>query len=225
MNTRIISALIAPVAIPIIASAQTPAPQPSAPPTTVTTPAVSAPATTTVSPNEAEMMKQMMELAKLNDNHKLLADLAGSWSTSVKMMEPGKEPTLSKGSVTYKSIMNGRYVIGDHTGSMKMPGADGKMKDFTFKGMSTDGYDNVKQKFASSWMDNMGTGILMFEGTYDPATKTFTYTGEMEVVPGMKTPVRSVVKVTDKNHRTFEWYENRGGQEMKTLEIDYTRKK
>jgi hypothetical protein len=225
MNTRIISALIAPVAIPIIASAQTPAPQPSAPPTTVTTPAVSAPATTTASPNEAEMMKQMMELAKLNDNHKLLADLAGSWSTSVKMMEPGKEPTLSKGSVTYKSIMNGRYVIGDHTGSMKMPGADGKMKDFTFKGMSTDGYDNVKQKFTSSWMDNMGTGILMFEGTYDPATKTFTYTGEMEVVPGMKTPVRSVVKVTDKNHRTFEWYENRGGQEMKTLEIDYTRKK
>ena len=43
------------------------------------------------------MMKQMMELAKLNDNHKLLADLAGSWSTSVKMMEPGKEPTVSKG--------------------------------------------------------------------------------------------------------------------------------
>jgi hypothetical protein len=121
--------------------------------------------------------------------------------------------------------MNGRYVIGDHTGSMKMPGADGKMKDFTFKGMSTDGYDNVKQKFTSSWMDNMGTGIMTMEGTYDPATKTFTYTGEMEMVPGMKTPVRSVVKVTDKNHRTFEWYENRGGQEMKTLEIDYTRKK
>ena len=114
------------------------------------------------------MMKQMMELAKLNENHKLLADLAGSWSTSVKMMEPGKEPTVSKGSVTYKSIMNGRYFVGDHTGSMKMPGADGKMKDFTFKGMSTDGYDNVKQKFVSSWVDNMGTGILTFEGTYRP---------------------------------------------------------
>jgi hypothetical protein len=228
MNTRIISALIAPVAISVIASiasAQTPAPQPSTPPTSVTSPAVSAPATTAASPNEAEMMKQMMELAKLNDNHKLLADLAGSWSTSVKMMEPGKEPTVSKGSVTYKSIMNGRYFVGDHTGSMKMPGADGKMKDFTFKGMSTDGYDNVKQKFTSSWMDNMGTGIMTMEGTYDPATKTFTYTGEMEMVPGMKTPVRSVVKITDKNHHTFEWYENRGGQEMKTLEIEYTRKK
>lgn len=228
MNTRIISALIAPVAISVIASiasAQTPAPQPSTPPTSLTSPAVSAAAATTASPNEAEMMKQMMELAKLNENHKLLADLAGSWSTSVKMMEPGKEPTVSKGSVTYKSIMNGRYFVGDHTGSMKMPGADGKMKDFTFKGMSIDGYDNVKQKFVSSWMDNMGTGISTFEGTYDPATKTVTYTGEMEMPPGMKTPVRSVVKMTDKNHHTFEWYENRAGQEMKTLEINYTRQK
>ena len=228
MNTRLISALIAPMAIALIASiasAQTPAPQSSAPSTTVTSPAVSAPGTTAASPNEAEMMKQMIELGKLNENHKLLADLAGSWSTSVKMMEPGKEPSVSKGSVTFKSTMNGRYVVGDHTGSMKMPGADGKMKDFSFKGMSVDGYDNVKQKFVSSWIDNMGTGIFTFEGTYDPATKTFTYTGEMEMVPGMKTPIRSVVKITDKDHHTFEWYENRGGQEMKTLEINYTRKK
>jgi Protein of unknown function (DUF1579) len=228
MNTRVTSALIAPMAIALIASiasAQTPAPQSSAPPTTVTSPAVSAPATTAASPNEAEMMKQMMELAKLNENHKLLADLAGSWSTSVKMMEPGKEPSVSKGNVTFKSTMNGRFVVGDHTGSMKMPGADGKMKDFAFKGMSVDGYDNVKQKFVSSWIDNMGTGIFTFDGTYDPATKTLTYTGAMEMVPGMKTPIRSVVKITDKNHHTFEWYENRGGQEMKTMEIDYTRKK
>ena len=171
------------------------------------------------------MMKQMIELAKLNENHKLLAELAGTWSTSVKMMSPGEAPSTSTGSVNYKSIMNGRYVVGDHSGSMKMPGADGKMKDFTFKGMSTDGYDNVKQKFVSSWVDNMGTGIVTFEGTYDPATKTFTYTGEMEMAPGMKIPVRSVVKAPDKNHRIFEWYENRGGQEMKTLEINYTRKK
>src|SRR5207247_9970283 len=168
--------------IPTIVAAQPPAPQPSAPPTTVTTPAVSATATTTASPNEAEMMKEMMELAKLNENHKLLADLAGSWSTSVKMMEPGKEPSVSKGNVIFKSIINGRYFIGDHSGSMKMPGADGKMKDFAFKGMSIDGYDNVKQKFISSWMDNLGTGIMTMEVSYDPATKTFTNNGEKELM-------------------------------------------
>jgi hypothetical protein len=228
MNTRIFSALIALVAITSVVSitfAQSPAPQPSAPSTTVTTPAVSAPATTAASPDPAEMMKQMMEMAKLNENHKLLADLAGSWSYTVKMMAPGEPPSTSAGSLTRKPVMNGRFFVGEYTGTMKMPGADGKMKDFTFKGMSLEGYDNVKQKFVSSWVDNMGTGIMNSEGSYDPATKTFTYSGEVEPVPGMKMPVREVIKVTDKNHHTFEWYENRGGQETKTLEINYTRKK
>jgi len=225
MNTRIISVLIAFLAIAFIAStirAQSPAPQPNVP---STAPAVSAPATTAASPDPAEMMKQMMEMAKLNENHKLLADLAGTWSYTVKMMAPGETASTSTGSVTRKPIMNGRFFVADFSGSMKMPGADGKMKDFAFKGTSIEGYDNVKQKFVSSWADNMGTGIMNSEGTYDPATKTFTYNGEVEPVPGMKTAVREVIKVTDKNHHTFEWYENRGGQDVKTLEINYTRKK
>jgi len=226
MNTRIFLPLIALVMIACVVSiglAQSP--QPSVPASTAMTPAVSAPATTAASPNPAEMMKQMMEMAKLNENHKLLADLAGTWSYTVKMMAPGETPSTSTGTLTRKPVMNGRFFVGDYSGTMKMPGGDGKMKDFTFKGMSLEGYDNVKQKFVSSWVDNMGTGIMDSEGSYDPATKTFTYNGEVEPVPGMKMPVRELIKVTDKNHHTFEWYENRGGQEVKTLEIDYTRKK
>jgi hypothetical protein len=106
---------------------------------------------------------------------------------------------------------------------MQMPGEDGKMKDMQFKGMAVEGYDNVKKKFVSSWIDSMGTGIQGSEGTYDPASKTFTYTMEMEPMPGMKQQVREVIKVTDKDHMMLEWYENRGGQEKKTMEIAYTR--
>ncbi|HKR53621.1 MAG TPA: DUF1579 family protein [Chthoniobacterales bacterium] len=226
MNTRIFLPLIALVAMAAavsIAFAQSP--PPSVPSTTATTQAASGPATTAASPDPAEMIKQMMEMAKLNENHKLLADLAGTWSYTVKMMAPGETQSTSTGTLTRKPVMNGRFFVGEYSGTMKMPGADGKMKDFTFKGMSLEGYDNVKQKFVSSWVDNMGTGIMDSEGSYDPATKTFTYNGEVEPVPGMKMPVREVIKVTDKNHHTFEWYENRGGQDVKTLEIDYTRKK
>src|SRR6266702_3184017 len=124
-----------------------------------------------------------------------------------------------------KQMMDGRYFIGEFTGKMQMPGPDGKMKDMTFKGMSFEGYDNAKQKFVSSWIDNMGTGIMMSEGTYDPATKAFTYNSEIEMMPGMKQKVREVIKIVDNNHHTFEWYEDRGGQEAKTMEINYTRKK
>jgi Protein of unknown function (DUF1579) len=137
--------------------------------------------------------------------------------------DPNAKPQESKGTAVRKSIMDGRFQVMDVTGKMQMPGPDGKMKDMTFKGMGIEGYDNVKKKFLGTWVDNMGTGIVMSEGDYDPATKTFTYKTEVEPVPGMKTPAREVVKLADKDHMTFEWYENHGGQEVKTLEIHYTR--
>jgi hypothetical protein len=121
-------------------------------------------------PNEAEMMAKMMELAKPGENHKMLADLAGTWSYTVKMWmnpDPQAPPMTSTGTAIRKPItgMGGRYFQMDVTGHMKMPGADGKMKDMEFKGMSIEGYDNVKQKFVGSWIDNMGTMIMMSEGT------------------------------------------------------------
>ena len=173
----------------------------------------------------ADEMKQMMELAKLNENHKVLTTTAGNYSYVVKMwMDPNGKPSESTGTAVRKAIMDGRYVTGDYTGSFKMPGADGKMQDMKFHGMSMDGYDNVKKKFVSGWVDNMGTGIMMMEGTYDAATKTFTYTGEYEMMPGMKSKAREVIKMTDKG-MTMEYYEDRGQGEVKSMEINYTKKK
>ncbi len=177
-------------------------------------------------PNESEMMQQMMELSKLNENHKLLGQLAGSWSYTVTMwMAPNAPPMKSIGTAVRKPVMGGRFYVMDTNGTFKMPGPDGKLKSMEFKGMSLEAYDNAKQKFVGTWMDNMGTGIMTSEGTYDAATKTFNYAAEVEMLPGMKTKVREVIKVMDKDHHTFEWYEDRGGQEVKTMEIAYTRKK
>ena len=177
-------------------------------------------------PSEAEMMKYMMEMAKLNENHKLLAGMTGNWTYTLKWwMNSAAPPSESKGSTVRKAMMDGRYFMAENTGKFQMPGADGKMKDMTFKGIATEGYDNTKKKFVSSWIDNMGTGIMMSEGTYDPATKTFTYTAEYEAMPGMKSKVRETVKIVDADHHTFEFYEDRGAGEAKTMEINYTRKK
>ena len=198
--------------------AQSPAESPAA--------ATSSAAVPTGQPNAADMMKQMMEMSKLNENHKLLTDLDGNWNYTIKFWmnpDPNAPPQQSKGTATRKSVMGGRYVMMDVSGKMQMPGEDGKMKDMQFKGMGVEGYDNAKQKFVASWIDNMGTGIQFSDGTYDPATKTLTYTSEIEMMPGMKTPVREVLKITDKDHMILEWYETHGGQEKKTMEINYTR--
>jgi len=179
-------------------------------------------------PDPQEMMKQMMEMSKLNENHKLLADMNGNWNFAIKMWmspDPNAKAQESKGTATRKSAMGGRFVTMDVTGKMQMPGEDGKMKDMQFKGMGIEGYDNVKKKFVSSWIDNMGTMILSSEGDYDDASKTFTYRANFEWMPGKKVSIREVVKVADKDHHNFEWYEDRGAGEMKTMEIAYTRKK
>ena len=176
-------------------------------------------------PSEADMAA-MMELSNPGENHKLLASGVGKWTYTVKMWmdpDPNAPPSTSTGTSVVRPVMGDRYFISEHSGKMQMPGPDGKMTDVEFKGMATDGYDNVKKKFVSAWVDNMGTGIVISEGDYDAATKTFTYRSESEMMPGLKTKMRNVIKIKDSDHRTFEIYEARGDKEVKTMEINYAR--
>ena len=203
----------------------------SSPAAATTSPAAAtSPATTaTTAPAQpsadmAKMMEMMTEMGKVGENHKLLGSMAGSWTYIAKMwMDPSGKPQESKGTSTRKAIMDGRYYIAEHTGKFKMPGPDGKMQDMNFKGMAIEGYDNVKKKFVSSWVDNMSTMIMNSEGTYDAATKTFTYNAECEMMPGKTTKIREVIKIVDNDHHVFEWYDNMHGPEAKTMEISYTR--
>jgi Protein of unknown function (DUF1579) len=158
----------------------------------------------------------------------LLADLAGTWDFTVKMWMGGdtsKKPDESKGTATRKAIMDGRFFVSDVSWKMEMPDPDGKKKQMDFKGMTIEGYDNIKNKFVSTWLDNIATVILLLEGTYDPGGKTFTYNGECVMMPGVHVRFREVVKVLDKDHHAMEWYDDSGGQEMKLMQIGYTRKK
>lgn len=176
-------------------------------------------------PNEKEMMAMMMEMAKPGENHKQMQEMVGNWSYVVKWwMNPEGPPSESKGASVTRSVMDGRYFISEHQGKMQMPGPDGKIMDMEFKGMAIEGYDNAKKKFVSSWIDNMGTGIMNSEGTYDSATKTLTYYAEYEMMPGMKMKVRQVIQIADKDHHSMEFFEMRGDKEVKTMEISYTRK-
>ena len=178
-------------------------------------------------PDQAEMMAKMAALGQPNENHKLLAELVGSWDCKITlwMGGPGAPPSVSSGTAVRKPIMDGRYFIMDTVATMDMPGPDGKVHPVEYKGMELDGYDNMKGKFFSTWIDSMGTGMLMSEGSYDPASKTFTYRSEEEMMPGKKTKMRAAVKVIDKDHHVFEWYEDQGGKERKAMEITYTRQK
>jgi hypothetical protein len=175
-------------------------------------------------PDEAAMMAAMMELAKPGENHKILQAMVGAWTYKVKFwVTPDAPPMESSGTTMTRPAMGGRYFISDHKGMMQMPGPDGAMQNMEFNGMAVEGYDNVKKKFVSSWIDNMGTGIMNSEGTFDSSAHALTYVSEYEPMPGMKTKVRQLITITDQNHHKMEFFEMRGDKEVKTMEIDYTR--
>lgn len=169
-----------------------------------------------MSAEEKAMWEAMEKYRAVGDNHKLLAEYtAGEW-TFVNKMWMGPEATESKGTASTKPILGGRYFQAT---------VKGEFNGEQFEGVAVTGYDNHKKKFVNSWVDNFGTGIMMSEGTYDPGTKTFTYTCSMDC-PMDSSPVkiREVIRIIDKNKHVMEWYETRAGKENKTMEITYTRK-
>jgi hypothetical protein len=69
----------------------------------------------------------------------------------------------------------------------------------------------------------MGTGVLNLEGSYDEATKSFTYTGSGMSFTG-EYKVREILRYIDDNTSMFEMYMEEGGKpEMKMMEIKYSR--
>ncbi len=170
-------------------------------------------------PDEKAMMEAFEKMAAVGENHKLLAGLAGEWTTLTKMwMAPGQPPQESAGSASAIMTMGGRYLHSRHSGVvMGMP----------FEGVATIGYDNLTGRFVSTWADNMSTGILYETGSYDAATKTFTYHGQTTdpMAPGTPVPLRTTTRLVDADTYVFEWYETHDGHEARTLEVTYKRKK
>lgn len=181
------------------------------------TTAAAAPAEEAAPPmDSAAMMKAWMDYMTPGDQHSWLAKSEGNWKGEVTMWEdPSKPPTTSTMTSTNKMIMGGRYLQGV---------AKGNMNGQPFEGTATMGYDNAKKKFVSTWIDNMGTGVMQTSGTYDEASKTLTLTGtSTDCTNGGDMAIREVTTYTDEKNHTWELYTTMGGKEMKTMEIKYTK--
>ncbi len=165
--------------------------------------------------DQKAMEELMMKLATPGPAHTLLHKLEGKWATTMTSYMDGPEPVTSTGTMTSEQAMGGRYMVGHYTGeAMGMP----------FEGMSIDGFDNNTQKFFSIWLDNFGTGYYLAHGTLASDGKTLTHTGTMSFGP-MEIPTRSETIFADDDKVTFTMWHTMNGQEMKAMEITYTRVK
>ena len=167
--------------------------------------------------DQQTMMELWKKLATPGEPHKQFAALAGSWTTTTKeWMEPGKPPTESTGTAEMKMLLDGRFLYQEY---------NAQMMGQPFSGIGIDSYDNMTKKYMTAWMDTMGTGMFIMEGTASADGKTITLKGQHPEPGGGQMKHRALWKIIDSNNQTFEMYGTHGhGKEMKMMEIVYTRK-
>lgn len=167
--------------------------------------------------DQQAMMELWKKMAMPGEPHKLFATLAGSWTTTSKeWMEPGKPPTESTGTAEIKMLLDGRFLYQEY---------NSQMMGQPFSGIGIDAYDNMTKKYVTAWLDSMGTGIFIMEGTASADGKTITLKGSHPEPGGGKMTHRAVWKIVDNNNQTFDMYgAHHGDKETKMMEIVYTRK-
>jgi hypothetical protein len=166
--------------------------------------------------DSAAKMQAWMEFMTPGKPHQMLAAFEGKWKAESTMwMEPGAEPVSSTGEAVHKMIMGGRYKRMSYTSSM-----NGQ----AFEGESITAYDNAEKMFFSSWIDNMGTGLMQMQGPWDETSKTWKLSGSYkDPITGQQSTMREVYKIVDDTHHEMQMFATVDGKEYKTLEMKLTK--
>ncbi|MEO6364645.1 MAG: DUF1579 domain-containing protein [Luteimonas sp.] len=174
----------------------------------------------TMNADTQAMMEAWQKAATPGAQHKQLDDqFVGTWDTKVTAwMDSSAPPVTSTGKAVNTAVFGGRQVRMDFNGEfMGQP----------FEGVGFSGYDNTRGKYTSTWTDNMSTGVMMSQGDYDAATRTYTFRAEMPdmMKPGKMIAIRETLRVIDADHHVMEMYEPRDGKDVKTMSLEYSRVK
>lgn len=163
--------------------------------------------------SQDDNMKKWMDYMTPGDMQKMLSKYAGTWKAkSTFWMSPGTEPMVSEVTTVSEMILGGRYL------STKI---SGNMMGMPFEGMSVEGYDNAAKVFMTTWIDNMGSGIIYMTGKWDEAAKQINYTGKtVDPMSSNWIDVRQVVTYNADGSVKMEMYgPGPDGKEFKTMEI------
>lgn len=154
-----------------------------------------------------------MNMPKPGPEHAHLKTAEGTWDVTVET--PGQTPV--KGTSVMKMAMNDFWLVDRF--SCDWNGAK-------FEGHGGTGYDPIKKKYVSTWIDNMSPALTVTEGTFDPQTKILTMTGDGCNEKGEPVKVRTLTIHKDANTVVFEMYhKGADGKEAKVMTITYLRKK
>ncbi len=163
----------------------------------------------------------MPPLPKPGPEHAILKGEEGTWDATVESWQAPGGPAMTSKGVETNTLMSGMWLVTDFKGEfMAMP----------FLGHGVAGYDSIKKKYVSTWVDSMSAGMSIGESSYDAASKTLT--GWMEgpdIGPdgaAKMTKMKMVTEFKDPDSRVFSMYgPGPDGKEMLGMRITYKRRK
>ena len=167
--------------------------------------------------DEEPRARKWLEFMTPGAEHELLKRKAGRWTVKIELWSgPDVEPFTSSGTAEGELIFGGRYL----TETIK-----GDFRGQPFESKSITGYDNLKEKFVSVWIDNFGTGFTMSSGTYDAPTGQFTYTTTSpDAARAGYKRTRTVERLVGDDERILEVYDvTVDGQEFLTMKAIFQR--
>lgn len=169
--------------------------------------------------SDSAMMAEWAKYANPGPEHKMLAKGVGKWTLVTKMwMDPSQPAMESKGTMECVPVLDGRFFQSVYKGDMMgMP----------FEGISVMGYDLYKKQYIGTWMDNMGTMIMISTGTANADGSECTMMASFDD-PATKTTKhhKQITRWTGPDTFVFEMYEVSPGQpDKKGMEIVHTRVK
>lgn len=162
--------------------------------------------------DSAAKMKLWVAYATPGTAHKMMADETGTWNCDMTFWEEANgKPQKATSTANIKMVLGGRYQEANYQGNMMGQ---------PFEGKSTLAYNNASKEYTTTFIDNMGTGMMVATGKYDDKTKSMELKGDMvNPLNGKKTPYREVYTIVDPTTRKLEMFDTKNGEEYKSMEI------
>lgn len=143
--------------------------------------------------------------------HEKLKKLVGDW-----------DATVTSGGMESKATSQSRIDLG---GLWLLTVFHADFGGTKFEGMGAMGYDPLKKKYVSAWIDSMSPSLLVMEGNFDKEGKTYTETGEGKAPDGKPAKLKAVYQFPDKDTIHFTLSSVGNGKDQEMLKITYRRKR
>ncbi|NIM12673.1 MAG: DUF1579 domain-containing protein [Candidatus Aminicenantes bacterium] len=154
------------------------------------------------------------------EKHKHLDYFVGEWESVQKLFRKSGEAVTRKQEITVVSLFQGRFT----KAHIKIK-AD--IMGIAPEGIVINGYDNYKEEFFSITFGNLGTEYFLTSGKLDKDGKVRIDRGDRKnIYTGEEYKIKAVTTIIDRDNYVYEYYRIASdGNERKTMEITYKRKK